>query len=40
MVKLLLIRDNAEYKNLFKYENGVLYQLNEEDEYNDYTECE
>jgi hypothetical protein len=38
--KIVTDRDNFEYKNLFKYENGVLYQLNEEDEYNEYTECE
>jgi hypothetical protein len=36
----IITSDASEYlSNRFKYENGVLYEVNNEGQYNDYVEC-
>ena len=37
----IITKDATEYKtNRFKFENGILYEVNDEGEYNEYKECQ
>jgi hypothetical protein len=39
--KEIITNDPPQYKtNRFKFENGILYEVNDEGEYNEYNECE
>ena len=36
----IITKDSEEYlTNRFKYQNGILYEINNEGEYNDFSEC-